>query len=211
MPSAQFHRLPAAQQERILGASLVAFAEDGYDLASTNRIVRDAGISKGVLFKYFTDKEALFLHVVEVETAAYLEGLPPASGGSFFEWIRLATAYKLRHLKERPLAYRLFTRIYKNRDHAVYARAARLASAMAQRLGWDAPRWEFGPLRPGVSPGQVNNLVQWVAAGLQERFAESMPDTPDEEFDVAYAAIVSELATYLEILKSGIYGEGAVR
>ena len=209
MPSAQFLRLPGPQQHRIVHASLTTFADDGYDLASTNRIVREAGISKGVLFKYFKDKEALFLYVAQVETETYFAGLPVDMNGSIFDWIRAATAYKLRYIKERPLTYRLFARMAKEPGHPVYARALRSQTDMIQRLGSETPRWGFGPLRPGVTQQQAMHLLQWISTGLQEQFAAKLPDIVDEEFDAAFASIVAEFDTYLEIVKNGLYGEGA--
>ena len=206
MPSSQFMRLPADDQARIVRASLAAFAEDGYDLASTNRIVREAGISKGVLFKYFRDKEALFLHVVELETRDYVAGLPQATDVTIFDWIRATTAYKLRHIKERPLSYRLFVRLVKDSAHPVYARALRAQAELLQGA-WGAPDWQFGTLRPGVTPEHVLHLLQWISAGLQEKFAALLPETMDERFDAAYQAIVSEFDIYLDVLKSGLYGE----
>jgi hypothetical protein len=51
VPSQQFFNLPKEKQQQIVQASLREFAEHGYDLASTNRIVEEAKISKGVVFR----------------------------------------------------------------------------------------------------------------------------------------------------------------
>jgi len=189
-------------------ASLAAFAESGYDLASTNRIVRDAGISKGALFKYFKDKEALFLYVVEVSTGSYLAGLPGVVGVTVFDWVRATTAHKLRYIKERPLAYRLWARTAKEPNHPVYAKAIRAQAEQLKRLGWDAPAWDSGgTLRPGVTPEHIANLLKWIGTGLQEKFAASMPELVDERFEEVYQSVVAELDAYLDILKSGLYRE----
>ena len=39
-----------ARKSRILEAALVEFADKGYKKASTNTIVRETGVSKGLLF-----------------------------------------------------------------------------------------------------------------------------------------------------------------
>lgn len=41
------------KQDRIINAALQVFAVNGYRHASTDEIVRIAGISKGLLFHYF--------------------------------------------------------------------------------------------------------------------------------------------------------------
>jgi AcrR family transcriptional regulator len=58
MPIEDFLRLSETKQNEIMHAALREFSRFGYDLASTNRIVAEAGISKGVLFKYFSNKKA---------------------------------------------------------------------------------------------------------------------------------------------------------
>ena len=47
---ANFERLDAGYQQRILVACVEEFSSNGYESASTNAIVRRAGISKGSLF-----------------------------------------------------------------------------------------------------------------------------------------------------------------
>lgn len=66
-----------AKQEQIRKAALREFAREGYERASTNNIVKEAGIAKGTLFYYFRNKQALFDYLVKyvinyVETE-YLE------------------------------------------------------------------------------------------------------------------------------------------
>jgi AcrR family transcriptional regulator len=51
--------LEPERRERLLKAAMHAFRE-GYKNASTDQIVKDAGISKGLLFHYFGTKEGLY-------------------------------------------------------------------------------------------------------------------------------------------------------
>jgi TetR/AcrR family transcriptional regulator len=59
-----FYNLDKEKQKRIMEAALKEFAENGYEKASTNRIVKDAGIGKGMLFYYFNNKEDLYLFLI---------------------------------------------------------------------------------------------------------------------------------------------------
>src|SRR5574342_213283 len=61
----KFHNLDKEKQDRIINAAIKEFAEKGYDRASTNEIVKEAGISKGLLFHYFQNKKQLFLFVFD--------------------------------------------------------------------------------------------------------------------------------------------------
>ena len=45
---------------------MIEFATHGYENSSTNRIVKECGISKGSLFKYFKSKEELYFYLIEI-------------------------------------------------------------------------------------------------------------------------------------------------
>lgn len=48
------------KSQRLIDATIQEFAQYPFEKASTNSIVRTAGISKGLLFHYFKDKKALY-------------------------------------------------------------------------------------------------------------------------------------------------------
>lgn len=77
MPRPRFHKLPAEQQEAILGAALEEFANHGFSDASLNRIIEQAAISKGSMYYYFDGKEDLYAHVARVELGRLFDGLGP--------------------------------------------------------------------------------------------------------------------------------------
>lgn len=52
------------RRNEILGAALEVFIEKGYDKASMDDIVRASGLSKGTLYWYFKNKEALFVDLI---------------------------------------------------------------------------------------------------------------------------------------------------
>lgn len=51
------------RKDRILEAALNEFASKGYYKASTNVIVKEANVSKGLLFHYFKSKKELFITI----------------------------------------------------------------------------------------------------------------------------------------------------
>ncbi|MCE2506975.1 MAG: TetR/AcrR family transcriptional regulator [Nitrosopumilaceae archaeon] len=55
---------PTAIQKKILQISKKKFAKNGYQKTSMNEIVKDAGVSKGILFYHFQSKEELFFQVL---------------------------------------------------------------------------------------------------------------------------------------------------
>ena len=66
MPSrTRYERMAPEIQRRILEAARAEFVAHGYEGASINRIIQDAGINKGSLYYYFEDKADLFVRVIQ--------------------------------------------------------------------------------------------------------------------------------------------------
>ncbi len=59
-----FLHLPDEKRQRIFEACVAEFGEKGYEGGALDRIIREAGISKGGLYEYIESKEDLFLFVV---------------------------------------------------------------------------------------------------------------------------------------------------
>lgn len=55
----------SAKRRQILEGARHVFMDRGFDGASMGEIAREAGVSKGTLYVYFTDKNALFEAIVE--------------------------------------------------------------------------------------------------------------------------------------------------
>ena len=77
MPSPRFDRLVPAKRERLLDAAAHEFAVHGYAGASINRILEQAGMSKGAAYYYVADKADLFAVTLQY-CAARLDLLPQA-------------------------------------------------------------------------------------------------------------------------------------
>ncbi len=59
-----FKKLPEEKQNKILNSAIAEFAESGFDSANINTIALKAGVSVGSMYKYFDNKEDLFLSVI---------------------------------------------------------------------------------------------------------------------------------------------------
>jgi AcrR family transcriptional regulator len=68
VPRPRFDKLSAEKRERILGAAAQEFVANGYENASLNRILEQAGISKGAGYYYFDDKADVFITTVNYYT-----------------------------------------------------------------------------------------------------------------------------------------------
>ncbi len=59
----KFFNLPLEKQQRIINAAYKVFSQSSYKKAPMSEIADEGGISKSLLFHYFTNKKELYLHL----------------------------------------------------------------------------------------------------------------------------------------------------
>lgn len=105
MAKQTFLNLPEEKRRRIVDIAMEEFATHKYGKASLSNIVSRAGIAKGSMYQYFTDKKDLFVHILEVaaqEKMAYInrEVNPQADFFTALEQsIRASVRFNLDHPK----------------------------------------------------------------------------------------------------------------
>jgi AcrR family transcriptional regulator len=65
----------SAKRRQIVEGARAIFLAKGFDAASMSDIARSAGVSKGTLYVYFTNKEELFEAIVHEECMVHAEGV----------------------------------------------------------------------------------------------------------------------------------------
>lgn len=106
----QAERAALPTRDRILATAVAVFARQGYHGTSVDDIVREAGSSKGAFYFHFSNKEALFLAIVEQFASdlilAIYEAVEAAKTGS--ERVRSAVAAGVKAFANRPALAKIF-------------------------------------------------------------------------------------------------------
>ena len=80
-----YKKLDQAALDAILECGVDEFARCGFQPASVANVARAAGVSVGVIYKYFGDKQSLFLacvrHSLELLDATLREAVPEGADG----------------------------------------------------------------------------------------------------------------------------------
>ena len=109
MPRPRFARLAEDKRARILEAAAREFASRGYENASLNRILENAGISKGAAYYYFDDKEDLYttalLHYVEELLAEIPFDVHRFTAGNFWSEVAALYRHQFTHYYEQPWVF----------------------------------------------------------------------------------------------------------
>ena len=129
----KFFTLSPEKQARITNAALEVFARNDYKHASTDDIAAKAGISKGLLFYYFRNKQSLYLYLYDyaleqVRGQVLRQKLDGVT--DFFELMHIGARAKLELLTRCPYLLEFSIR-------AFYSRGEAVSDAVQARLNGD--------------------------------------------------------------------------
>ena len=110
-PGSSREQVDRNQRERLLGAMVVAVAENGYEKTRVADLLRISGVSRNTFYRQFQNKQDCFLATVDAIVGVGGEIVVAAFRGSRGEWDeRLAAGLKalIELIVEHPAAARLY-------------------------------------------------------------------------------------------------------
>jgi Bacterial regulatory proteins, tetR family. len=203
-----FENLSDEKRNKIIEASLEEFAKKGYERASTNVIVKNAGISKGLLFHYFKTKKNLFIYlfdrIVEEFVAAFYEFIDDSSA-DIFDRLMSWTIIKFKLYFKKPLEYRFLTvSIYDSPEEIkdeILKRYARISSEVMKRF---MENLDLSRFRKDVD---IDRALSFIMTSI-EAIGNNYIKMYNHDIDKLVAdkdKIIDDLKSCIYILKHGIY------
>ena len=158
------------KKELIIKAALKEFTEKGYGNASTNMIVEDAGVSKGVLFYHFGDKEGLFNYLVEYTVDILTEDIVDRvnlENPDFFDFLHESVSVKLLTMTKYPLESQFYANAY-NTDIPDSTRVL-LDEHVTRSIKIMSDAYQYfdaSLLKDGMEVDMVMKMIEWASKGM---------------------------------------------
>ena len=165
----KFLLLDLEKRERIINAAMAEFAT-GYKKASTDNIVRAAGISKGLLFHYFGTKERLYEFVIDyaIDTVQHeFVDLLNISQPDILEFIMQASLLKGDLSQRFPMTFDFLAKVYVEAAEMGVSRE-RLQHFMQIQGKIRAEAYanaDFSLFRGDIDPEKAINAIWWSLEG----------------------------------------------
>jgi AcrR family transcriptional regulator len=118
----KFESLSEEKQRKIINAAYKVFSTYGYKKASTNEIIEEAGISKGLLFHYFKSKKGLYFYIYERGMNLVKEKLYTKIDNSepdLLARIRVVTDAKIVLVSQYPELFDFLKSAYFEQEHEI--------------------------------------------------------------------------------------------
>lgn len=203
----KFEGLDEEKKQRILNAAMKEFAAKGYDHASTNKIVEDAGIAKGLLFHYFKSKKQLFLYLYDTSLALAIREITSTvdyEEKDFFARLLKTQRSKMELISVYPDIMDFLKVSYLDESAAVRKdlddRKAGLLLVGFQKAFEGIDTSVF---RPELDIGLVIKTVAWAYEGFANSFMETLRHMDTIKMD--YRPLIEESEKYAEFLKKCFY------
>jgi len=201
--------LEPEKRARILHAALDEFAKKGYKNASTNEIVKSAGVSKGLLFHYFGNKKALFLLLLDRANKIFADEF--YSRINFEEadiikrWRQVALL-KIDLIQKYPELYGFLITSNSEDDseiaHEVESRSRRLTEAAYGRLLMNI---DTSVYKKDMDANRISEIILWTAQGFGNSVLEKLKTDPGYRSGFDLNSVMAEFDEYMELLSSAFY------
>ncbi|MGF9966971.1 TetR/AcrR family transcriptional regulator [Bacillus rhizoplanae] len=203
----KFLNLDKEKQDRIINAAIKEFAQKGYDKASTNEIVKEAGISKGLLFHYFQNKKQLYLflyeHMIEILMEKITEKINWDEKDIFVRYRQIALL-KIEVYQIYPEMLNFIKSIYKDSSPDVKIdinrREKKLLENSLNKLFSDIDLSKF---KKGIDIKKAINIINWTLEGFAYQMQEKALSLSLEQIDSEET--MAEMEEYLKILRNSLY------
>ena len=193
----KFFDVKKEKQDAIINAALKVFAENGYRKASTDVIVKEAGISKGLLFHYFISKQGVYEFIYDYSVKYMMLELTNAVNKKetdFFAIQRMIEACRTRVMKNYPYMQQfLSSSKYESHPDALSVITSSEKS-MEDTYNSIYKKVDMSRFPKDVDLQKVIKMIGWMSDGyIKDKFLDGTPDLDEMN---------AEFAGYLDMLRA---------
>lgn len=203
----KFENLDLEKQQKILASALMEFAENGYAKASTNHIVKKAGIGKGMLFYYFKNKKDLYEYLIEYSLNFIINGylsLVDITETDFIKRLKGASQIKMKAQLENEHVFNFMGTVMLTKDLELPPHLQkRYEELQMQGYALLYEGIDKTLFRKDVDIDKAFNLIRWGVDGYQQDLLRRLQGKKMTEMD--FEPYWNEFYEYLEILKKSFY------
>lgn len=201
-------KIPEDKKAKIIEVSLKEFAEKGYDKASTNTIVKESGISKGLLFYYFESKKNLYLCLVDYCLDFVMERFEKSievMSNDFFKRIMEFGLIKIEIANEHPYIYDIVFEAFINMPEPVKIEMEEKYTEVSKKtMPLVMSNIDYSMFRGDIDINKAIEYIFLAFEGIQKKYInqyrgrkEDIANNMDE--------IMKEYYLYIEFMKNGVY------
>lgn len=165
----KFFDLKKEKQDRMINAALKVFALHGYRRASTDDIVKEAGISKGLLFHYFESKIGVYNFIYDYSVrymSLELKSSVSSSEKNLFEIIRQIEMAKMSAMRGYPYMQQFLNEAMHEDVSEALLTIESKRNELNELYNSLLSRADLSLLPPSVDAGKIIQMLDYTIKGL---------------------------------------------
>lgn len=202
----KFLNIDIEKQHRIINACIKEFSEKGYSNASTNEIIKNAQISKGLLFHYFKNKKYLFLFIYDYSVNALMKDFYEKidmDETDFFKKIIQTVLIKIELISKYPNILKFLEICYTEDSSEIKSDLDEVHSTLlSSTVSNIFKNIDTSKFKDDVDISKAINITLWTLEGYSNSVINAHKISNTE---LNYDKSFEEYFKYLEILKQSFY------
>lgn len=193
----KFFDLKKEKQDKIINAALKIFSNNAYKHACTDDIVKEAGISKGLLFHYFGNKVGLYSFLYAYSTKYLSIELYQTIGikeTDYFELWKQVEYANYQAMRQYPYMPRFLERANIEAESEVAASIHDKRQERTKEYQNIYRRAEAFVCHPQMDKEKADHILKYTIEGIKEDYFKQENINPKE--------LYQKIESYIELLKS---------
>lgn len=185
---------------RIVNCGFEVFSKNDFQKASTNLIVAEAEISRGLLYHYFKNKQELFEFLLYFSGKQILFNIVEAvdwSNSNYLLRVRQALIAKIETLAKFPFLYEFCNKYRKEYSVEI---TEKIMPGIQNRFFTE--NLDFSKIREGIDIELMKNTINFTLGGVIIKIFEKKSKLREEEI---IQIATAEVDRYLEFFKIAFY------
>lgn len=173
----KFFKLPIEKQQKIINAAYQVFSQNSYKKAPMSEIADAGGISKALLFHYFTNKKELYMYLwntaLEQTKQAAVE-FQVTETDEFFEMLRRSLLAKCSLMRKYPYLYLFSVKAFYEQEPDIklsVEASFQLANTDSEAVVWE--KADFSDFRKDIDIRLLYQELLWVSDGYLRQMASA--------------------------------------
>lgn len=204
--------MEASKREALLTAAMSKFAKNGYKKTTTDEIISEAGISKGLLFHYFGTKKDLYIFLFEYSNSIIMEeyySRIDMNEKDILKRLRKAFLIKFELVNKYPSIFDFVASAYFEKEPTVVS----IINEYADLMYLDARKEickdiDAALFKTNIDTDKAVSIITFTLRGYSE--SQTMPKKRIEDYGKEQERYIREIDEYIAVLRTAFYKEETV-
>nr|WP_318685999.1 TetR/AcrR family transcriptional regulator [uncultured Acetatifactor sp.] len=197
--NAKFFDLKKEKQDRMINAALKMFAIHGYRHASTDDIVKEASVSKGLLFHYFESKLGVYVFIYDYSVRYMmleLKSCVDPKERDLFEVLKQTERARMNAMRAYPYMQQFLNRSMNENVSEALLAVEDMRDVLLKTYETISEQIDPALAPPGIDLGKLLKMLDFTAKGLLEEHFRNASFQPEMLYE--------EITDYLDMMRQAL-------